>query len=159
MDKEPFNRLIDLAVANGIATVHKGDVGHVSVREDTAMAEEQAVEALHAFLKDRGAAPPDIKETAQLLGMPLSLVRRAMAVLVDNGTAYRVTPDLYYIQTCIDDFKQKVVDLCAAGEGASLGDIRDAFGIGRRATVEVLDAFDAEEFTVRVDDRRYIKSS
>ena len=28
---------------------------------------------------------------------------------------------------------------------------------GRKATVEVLDAFDAEEFTVRVEDRRYIK--
>ena len=159
MESDPFNRLIDLAVASGMATVHKGDVGHASVKEDTAKAEEQATEALCAFLEERAATPPDIKETARLLDMPLPLVRRAMAVLVDRGSVYRVTPDLYYIQTCIDDFKQKVADLCAAGDGASLGDIRDAFGIGRKATVEVLDAFDAEEFTERIDDRRYIKNN
>lgn len=157
IEADRFDRLVDLAVAHGMATVYKGEVGHASVSESTARTEEEAVETLHAFLKECGPTPPEIKEVAQQLDLPLPLVRRAMAVLVHEKRAYKVTADLFYDQGCIDDFKEKVAALCSTEEGGSLGDIRDALGIGRKATVEVLDAFDSEEFTVRVDDRRFLK--
>lgn len=157
METDRFNCLIELAVARGMATVHKGDVGHASVSEDTAKAEVDAIEAIGAFLQKCGSTPPDIKGVSEQLSLPLPLVRRAMAVLVEQGRVYRVTPDLYYDQSCIDGFKQKVAALCDTADGGSLGDIRDALGIGRKATVEVLDAFDAEEFTVRDGDRRFLK--
>ena len=158
IEMERFNCLIDLAVASGKATVYKGDVGHASVSEDTAKTEEQAIEAIGKFLKECGPTPPDIKGVADQLGYPLPLARRAMAVLVSKGLAYRVTPDLFYDQECIDGFKDAVRRLCSTEEGGSLAEIRDALGIGRKSTVEILDAFDAEEFTVRVDDRRFVKN-
>jgi len=157
IDAECFNRLIDLMVVDGKATVHKGDVGHASVSEDTAKAEKDAVVAIQEFLRNCWSTPPDIKGVAEQLDLTLPLARRAMAVLVSQGLAYRVTPDLYYDQTCINGFKETVVKLCSTEDGGSLADIRDALGIGRKSTVEILDAFDAEEFTVRVDDRRFIK--
>ena len=64
---------------------------------------------------------------------------------------------MHYESNCLAEMRAIVAELCGRKEGATLAEIRDALDISRKAAVALLDAFDLEEFTVRVDDRRFLK--
>ena len=87
----------------------------------------------------------------------MPLARSAMASLCEQGRACRVTGDLFYDAQVMDRMKAAVADLCSREEGAGMGELREAMGISRKRAVPVLEMLDMEGFTVRVDDRRFLK--
>ena len=126
-------------------------------RIEDGMPEEEAVAALQQCYRNAGKVPPELKDAAEELGLTMPLARRAMAILVEQGKAYKVTGDLYFDIDVANDIKQTVAEACSKEGGAGVGELREAMGISRKRAVAMLEVFDKEEFTVRMDDRRFLR--
>ena len=121
------------------------------------VAHEEALAAIAECLERTAEVPPELAEIAQECKLTMPLARRAMASLCEQGRACRVTGDLFYDAQVMDRMKAAVADLCSREEGAGMGELREAMGISRKRAVPVLEMLDMEGFTVRVDDRRFLK--
>ena len=157
LEAQRFDTLVHLAVSQERASVTKGLVGYAGAQEAASKAEGEAEAKLLAYLTKCGRTPPELKVAARENDLNLPLARRAIANLKARGKVYQATHDMYYESACLSDMRRVVADLCGQGDGATLADIRDALGISRKAAVALLDAFDLEEFTVRVEDKRVLK--
>ena len=157
LDAERFDRLVNLAAAQGKLAINKGLIGHASAQANASKAEEEAVAALQQCYRNAGKVPPELKDAAEELGLTMPLARRAMAILVEQGKAYKVTGDLYFDIDVANDIKRTVAEACSKEGGAGVGELREAMGISRKRAVAMLEVFDKEEFTVRMDDRRFLR--
>ena len=158
LEADRFDALVSLAVSLGKMAVNKGLVGHSSAQAYANQAQEEAEAALLACLKRDGIVPLELPEMAKENGLTLPLARRAVAVLCERGEAYRVNGDLYFSTESIEELKRIVAEQCAQEGGAGIGELREAMGINRKRAVAVLEAFDLEEYTERIEDRRIIKA-
>jgi selenocysteine-specific elongation factor len=157
LEAQRFDILVRLAVSQERASVNRGLVGYAKAQEAANRAEEEAEAKLLAYLTECDRTPPELKVAARENDLNLPLARRAIANLKARGKVYQVTRDTYYESACLEGMRKVVAELCSQGDGATLSDIRDALGISRKAAVALLDAFDLEEFTVRVEDRRVLR--
>lgn len=157
LDADRFDCLVSLALSLGKVALSKGLVGHASAQEAAGKAHEEALAAIAECLERTAEVPPELAEIAQECKLTMPLARRAMASLCEQGRACRVTGDLFYDAQVMDRMKAAVADLCSREEGAGMGELREAMGISRKRAVPVLEMLDMEGFTVRVDDRRFLK--
>ena len=157
LDADRFDCLVSLALSLGKVALNKGLVGHASAQEAAGKAHEEALAAIAECLERTAEVPPELAEIAQECKLTMPLARRAMASLCEQGRACRVTGDLFYDAQVMDRMKAAVADLCSREEGAGMGELREAMGISRKRAVPVLEMLDMEGFTVRVDDRRFLK--
>jgi selenocysteine-specific elongation factor len=82
----------------------------------------------------------------------------ALAVLRTDGRAVRISGQLYAHAELAAEIHGKVVALIEATGSASLGEIRDALGIGRKSAQAFLEYLDAQRVTRRQpDDRRVLR--
>lgn len=157
MDADRFDILVGLAQSQGKVAINKGLVGHSSAQAKAEEEERRAEEALLGTLREAGITPPELKEAAQENSLTMPLARRAIAALVAEGKVYKVTPELYYESSTMNTLKDAVARLCSREGGAGIGELREAMGVSRKRAVSILEALDKEEFTVRVDDMRFLK--
>lgn len=156
-DADRFDSLVSLAVSLGKVALNKGLVGHSSAQAAAEKVQLEAEEAILGCLKQHGAVPPELAEIAEEFNLTMPLARRAVASLCEQGKACRITGDLHYDTETMEVMKAAVAEMCKREDGAGMGELREAMGISRKRAVLVLDVFDKEGFTVRVEDKRFLK--
>lgn len=158
VDAACFDALIAEAISAGTVVVAGGLVGHPTAQGAAQQAEIDAAETLSAALAAHGLTPPSLTELASEAGVDLSLARRALARLRDEGRVYRVSSELFYDGAAVTACKQAIADLLNNGGVGTVGGLKDAMGgISRKYAVPLLEAFDAEGFTVREGDARVLR--
>ena len=145
-----FDALVALAVDAKAAVVAGGLVGHPTAQGAAKQAEDDAAVALSGALAAYGLTPPPLPELAAEVGVDVALARRALARLREEGIAYRASSELYFDGAAVSACKQAIVDLLRNGGEGSVTGMKDAMGgMSRKYAVPLLEAFDAEGFTVR----------
>ena len=158
MDADCFDALVDAAVAAKAATLAGGLVGHPTAQGAALQVERDAADAIARVLGDCGLMPPTLAELADRAGVDAPLARRALARLREEGRAYRVSSELFSDAAAVDACRASIAEyLRAGGEGTTAG-LKDAMGgISRKYAVPLLEALDAEGFTVRNGDTRTLR--
>ena len=160
VDAACFDALVSEAVSSRSAVVAGGLVGHPTAQGAAQQAERDAAEALSAALTAHGLTPPSLTELAAEVGIDVSLARRALARLREEGRAYRVSTEQFYDGAAIATCKQAIADVLANGGEGTVAGLKDAMGgISRKYAVPLLEAFDAEGFTMRVGDARVLRKT
>lgn len=157
LDADRFDCLISLALSMGRIALNKGLVGHSSAQAAAEKVQAEAEAAILECLKEHGAVPPELAEIAEEFNLTMPLARRAVASLCEQGKVCRITGDLHYEAEAMAAMKAAVAEQCRKEDGAGMGELREAMGISRKRAVSVLEVFDKEGFTVRVDDRRFLR--
>jgi len=153
-----FDALLAEAVAAKSAVVTGGLVGHPTAQGAAAQAEADAAEALAAALAAHGLASPPVAELAKEVGVDVSLARRALARLREEGRVYRVSTEQFCDAEAVQACKQAIADALAKGAAGTVAGLKDAMGgISRKYAVPLLEAFDAEGFTKREGDVRVLR--
>ena len=159
MDAACFDALVDAAVAANAAVVGGGLVGHPSAQGAAEQVERDAAEALSRVLAAHGLTPPELRILAEEAGLDMALARRALAKLREEGRAYRVSHDLFFDGRAVAACRQAIADELMSGGVGTVAGLKDAMGgISRKYAVPLLEAFDAEGFTVREGDKRVLRS-
>jgi len=135
-----------------------GLVGHPTAQGAAQQVERDAADALLALLSSYALTPPPLSELAAEAKVDIALARRALARLREEGSVYRVSSELFYENAAVEACRKAIAAKLRSGGEGTIAGLKDAMGgISRKYAVPLLEAFDAEGFTVRDGDARKLR--
>ena len=151
---DTFRALVDDLGESGAVVVREGQVGHPSAQGSAQRIVDNAADALASLLAKQGMTPETLDYLGEHAGLDGQMTAKAASALVKAGRAYRVSADLIFDAATIEAAKQAVRTHITAGGAGTVAALKDAMGTTRKYAVPLLEAFDAEGFTVRSGDER-----
>ena len=102
--------------------------------------------------------PPWVRDLAAAVHEPEERVRQVLRKQVTQGTVYQVVHDLFYDSRCIDELADVVTSLAREDGAVNAARYRDAIGLGRKRTIQILEFFDRIGYTRRVRDSHVLRA-
>lgn len=110
---------------------------------------ERVLPQLHAG----GFDPPWVRTLAADLGLAEDDVRAPLRRAAMRGELFQVVPDLFYAATRIAELAAIVAQLSQATGTVDAAAFRDAIGLGRKRSIQILEFFNRVGYTRRVGDQ------
>ena len=101
--------------------------------------------------------PPWVRDLAAASREPEERVREVLRKSVTQGTVYQVVHDLFYDRERIGELAAIITQLAREHGGVDAAQYRDALGLGRKRTVQILEFFDRVGYTRRVKDSHILR--
>lgn len=101
--------------------------------------------------------PPWVRDLATRFQEPQERVREVLRKSVTQGTVYQVVHDLFYDRGCIGELAAIITRLVQEHGAVNAACYRDALGLGRKRTVQILEFFDRVGYTRRVKDSHVLR--
>jgi selenocysteine-specific elongation factor len=115
-------------------------------------------EQLQSLIAAGHADPPWVRELAVALHEPEERVRQVLLKQVKHGAVCQVVPDLFYDRHEIDELAATIAVLSREHGGVNAASYRDAIGLGRKRTIQILEFFDRIGYTRRVRDVHMLRT-
>jgi selenocysteine-specific elongation factor len=138
-------------VRNGAYLRHPDHRVRLSERELRLAAE------LMPRIADGGFDPPWVRDLASAIAAPEDEVRQTLRKLNTEGSVQQIVRDLFYAPERVRELAaiaRRIADANGAIEAAAY---RDAIGLGRKRTVQILEFFDRVGYTRRVRDAHRLR--
>jgi len=106
--------------------------------------------------------PPDLKQLAEALKIPISQLPHLRTVLVAmerQGRIVKIATDLYFSRAAADAAKDRLVEHFKTHNEITAATFRDLLGASRKFAIALLDHFDHTGVTTRVGDTRRLRNS
>ncbi len=113
-------------------------------------------------LKQAGFHPPDLKQLAEALKLPLAQEGRLKALLgalERQGRVVKIASDLYFDKETLEAARARLVEHLKSNDQITAAAYRDLLGASRKFAIALLDYFDHSGFTTRVGDARRLRHS
>lgn len=120
---------------------------------DRALAQE-----LQPLIAVRRLDPPWVRDLAAAVHQPEERVRQVLRKQVTQGTVYQVVHDLFYDKDRIGELAGIIAALAQEHGAVNAARYRDAIGLGRKRTVQILEFFDRIGYTRRVHDVHVLRT-
>jgi selenocysteine-specific elongation factor len=101
--------------------------------------------------------PPWVRDLAVELGAPEEQVRSILPKLVTRGAVHQVVRDLFYDSGRIGELADILAALAREHDIVEARRYRDAIGLGRKRTIQILEFFDRVGYTRRVGDSHILR--
>lgn len=101
--------------------------------------------------------PPWVRDLSALTREPEHRVREVLGKAVRQGLVYQVVHDLFYDRECVGELASIAGKLALEDGAVSAARYRDAIGLGRKRTVQILEFFDRIGYTRRVRDLHVLR--
>ncbi|MCJ7600000.1 MAG: selenocysteine-specific translation elongation factor [Desulfobulbaceae bacterium] len=150
--------LADLS-KKGIIVQEEGIVrlaGHqVSLKAD----EKEIREKMEKLFAAAELNAPTMKEVRSAFpDVPQSLVMEVLSLLVKDGLVTKVTNDFYFYTKAIDELQKRFVDFLQKEGDIDAPRFKDMTGLTRKFSIPLLEYFDKIKLTLRVGDKRILRS-
>ena len=156
-DPRLFQRLLQQLVDRGELEVN-GDLvrrrGHAAAASPGGGALKERV---LSALRQGGLTPPWVHELAGIAGAPAADVAAVLKLLAADGSAVRVTPDLYYEAAAVASLRERLVAHLRARKEISTPEFKDMVGATRKHVIPLAEYFDRERVTLRIGDKRVLR--
>jgi selenocysteine-specific elongation factor len=121
-------------------------------------ADERLVRKLEPLIAGGRFDPPWVRDLAAAVHEPEERVRTVLRKQVARGGVYQVVHDLFYARERIAELAG-IVSECARGSGGvSAAGFRDAVGLGRKRSIQILEFFDRVGYTRRLRESHVLRS-
>ena len=116
-------------------------------------------EKVRPMMEEGGLRPPRVREIAEELSQPPQLIERFLFRAARLGIVHAVAKNRFYPPATMRDLGRLAVGLAEKSQDDmfSTADFRDATGVGRNVTIQVLEYFDRIGFTQRIGEGRKIR--
>jgi selenocysteine-specific elongation factor len=104
-----------------------------------------------------GIDPPWTRDLAAHRHIDDHEARRLLRKCVAQGRLHQVVPDLFYSGAAMQELTAKLGQLAGDGRAVTAAEFRDAIGIGRKRTIQILEFFDRVGYTRRVRDAHVLR--
>ncbi len=160
LSPKAFDAILAVAVERGLAVSDKGAVRHPKAAVSALAEEQAAVDAILPVLREAAVAPPTLTELLTATGIDAGVARKALARLVAEGTAVRVSSDFHFSAEAMDGARA-ALEAClqANPQGATASELREALGVSRKYAIPLLEYFDAQGVTKRDGDVRVLRKA
>jgi selenocysteine-specific elongation factor len=127
------------------------------VRSALTEGQQSAHQQLVSCLLAKGLAPPTVAELAQQLAMPPPRVVELLKVGVSRGEVVKVTDELYFSRSAVDDLKTRLGAYLREHREVSTQGFKELVGQSRKFVIPLSEFFDREKVTLRVGDKRVLR--
>lgn len=114
--------------------------------------------ALRAQLRDAALEPPGLRDLAQRVATAPERLRPLLAHLERSGEIIRAPGELWFDRTAVDALRERLVVHLRAHGAIDTPTYKALIATPRRTAVPLMELFDAERLTLRVGDRRVLRS-
>ncbi|WP_160105833.1 selenocysteine-specific translation elongation factor [Pseudomonas izuensis] len=153
LDRPTFISLLDESLASG-AIAANGPWLHMPDHQVRLSEEDQALwHQLQPLFEAAGFDPPWVRE----LGHDEARVRALLRKMARLGLMHQVVRDLFYTDTLIHRLAAMLLQLADANPVIQVAAFRDALGLGRKRSIQILEYFDRLGLTRRIGDKRHIR--
>ena len=101
--------------------------------------------------------PPWVRNLATVVREPEERVRQVLRKQVTRGAVYQVVRDLFYDTGRIGELAAIAAAIAREHGGIDAARFRDAIGLGRKRTIQILEFFDRVGFTRRINDTHVLR--
>ena len=108
-------------------------------------------------LRRGGLTPPLLGELAAASRGTPAEVTAALKLLVAEGRAVRVTPDLHYDAGMLTGLRERLVAWLRERPGITTQEFKELVGATRKHVIPLAEYFDRERVTLRVGDHRVLR--
>lgn len=153
MERSTFISLLDELLASGdIAS--SGPWLHLPGHQVRLSEEDEALwRQLQSLFEQAGFAPPWVRD----LGHDEAAVRGLLRKMARLGLMHQVVRDLFYTDSMIRRLAAMLLQLADANPVIQVAAFRDAVGLGRKRSIQILEYFDRIGLTRRFGDRRQVR--
>lgn len=144
--------IADQSLVQGGAWLHAPE-HRVSLSE----AEQALAQRIEERLATAGFDPPWVRDLAAALTVTEDAVRQVLRKRATEGAVYQVVRDLFYRQDTLRDLAERLRRLAEPHGRVDAACYRDALGLGRKRTVQLLEFFDRVGYTRRVRDAHVLR--
>jgi len=119
-------------------------------------AEQALLDRIIAPLRDAGIRPPIVGELAALLGLERAELLAFARDMARRGHLLPIAPNRFFVPESLAELAAIAARLADASADGSFdaASYRDASGLGRNLTIEVLEFLDRSGITRRIGERR-----
>ncbi|MDF9773173.1 selenocysteine-specific translation elongation factor [Pseudomonas baetica] len=154
LERPTFISLLDELLASG-AIVSSGPWLHLPEHQVRLSEEDEALwQRLQPLFEQAGFDPPWVRN----LGHDEATVRALLRKMARLGLLHQVVNDLFYTDSMIRRLAAMLVQLADADPVIQVAAFRDAIGLGRKRSIQILEYFDRIGLTRRFGDRRQIRA-
>ncbi|WP_448118687.1 selenocysteine-specific translation elongation factor [Pseudomonas serbica] len=153
LDRPSFISLLDELLADGVITT-SGPWLHLPSHQVRLSEEDEALwQQLQPRFDAAGFNPPWVRE----LGHDEATVRLLLRKMARLGLLHQVVRDLFYTDAVIRRLAAMLMQLAEADPVIQVSAFRDAVGLGRKRSIQILEYFDRLGLTRRFGDKRHIR--
>ena len=121
--------------------------------------EQKAIEAkLISAYKNAGLTPPNWKDVAADLPGKTPAHKEVLEHLLKQGELVKVKADLYYYREALETLWEKTRDYMRRNGELTTPEFKEMTGLSRKYLIPLLEHFDARNLTMRVGDKRVLRS-
>lgn len=158
VDSPVFQTALDELIGEGLVEVEKDRV-KVKVAtgkkdRDLEALEEQIMKGLLRY----GFTPPTLKELALELKLPEGRLRDVLERLAFDRKIVKVKGELYFHGDVIEELKEKVRSYLGQKKEMTPSDFKSVLDLSRKYMIPLLEYLDAIKVTIRVGDKRVLRS-
>ncbi len=158
VEPQVFQTALDECIAAGDAATDKDKVTaktvEMKVDRDTEMLQENILKKLYSY----GLTPPTLKELSAELGRSENQTRDVLEKLTYSNKVTRVKGDLYFHKEIMERIKEGVVNHLKEKKEMMPTDFRSMFDVSRKYMIPILEHLDEIKLTIRVGDKRVLRS-
>ncbi|KPG91962.1 translation elongation factor [Pseudomonas sp. RIT-PI-q] len=153
LDRPTFISLLDELLASGDITA-SGPWLHLPVHQVRLSADDEALwQQLQPLFEQAGFDPPWVRD----LGHDEAAVRLLLRKMARLGLLHQVVRDLFYTDAVLRRLAAMLMQLAAENPVIQVSAFRDAVGLGRKRSIQILEYFDRIGLTRRLGDKRHIR--
>ncbi|MDX6578150.1 MAG: selenocysteine-specific elongation factor [Blastocatellia bacterium] len=113
---------------------------------------------LEKIYQDAGLAAPGLNEAIERAGGSVQQGRKILQLLIDSGRLVKVSGEMYFHRTALDNLTSRVRDYGAKQKDRAIdvAAFKDLAGISRKYAIPLLEYLDRQRVTRREGDRRIV---
>ncbi|MDO4799501.1 MAG: selenocysteine-specific translation elongation factor [Bacillota bacterium] len=117
--------------------------------------QKQALEALRKQYREAGFMPPSTEEAIKAVHLRTD-VKQLLHYLVENGELIRLSPEMNMEMESYLSARSSLIQFLKEKEKITLAEFRDLLGVSRKYALALLDHFDAQKLTRKIEDYRVL---
>ena len=158
VESQVFQTALDECIAAGGAAIDKDKVTAKTVEKkadrETEILEENVLKKLYSY----GLTPPTPKELSMELGKNENQIRDILEKLTYGNKVTKVKGGLYFHKEIMEKIKEGVVNHLKEKKEMMPTDFRSIFEVSRKYMIPILEHLDEIKLTIRVGDKRVLRS-
>jgi len=118
---------------------------------------QKTIDAVDQALKKGGTHPPTLKELSESLGKPAGELKKILAYLMKKGSCVKLTEEIFMTREAYEEIKQKSITFLKENGEMTVQSFKDLTGLSRKFAVPILELFDKDRVTLRIDQKRVLR--
>ena len=108
-------------------------------------------------MREGGTHPPTLKELTARLGKRSDELKPILAYLAREGKCVKLTEELFMDKDAYELIKDKTVNFLKKNGEITVQSFKELTGLSRKFAVPILELFDKERVTLRIDQKRVLR--